>query len=103
MEEDLKYLEKHCKVIGKTRCTEAIDHLVQAYKDQQAELENKDNVIDEMVNLIYEIATGTPGTTFHYLKKYGFDDNECSEEKCKSKNCKICIKQHFERKLNSNE
>jgi len=60
-------------------------------------LKKKDEIIDLMNNLIYEVATSTPGTTFYYLRKMGFDDSKCKE--CNIENCKECIKQYFEKKV----
>ncbi len=68
-------------------------HLIQK---QQEEIKKKDKQIDLMVDLIYEVATSTPGTTFYYLRKIGFDDSKCKE--CNLKDCKECIKQYFKRK-----
>ena len=62
------------------------------------EIEKKDKIIDKMAKLIQEIATSTPGTTFYYLRKQGFDDSKC--ENCKiEKCCGDCIKQYFKRKV----
>ena len=35
MEEDIDYLKRHIKAIGKTRSTEAIENLINKYKEQE--------------------------------------------------------------------
>ncbi len=73
----------------------ALSDVVEANK----EIEKKDKIIDKMAHLIYEVATSTPGTTFYYLRKMGFDDSKCDKKKCKLKNCGECIKQYFEKEI----
>ena len=51
-----------------------------------------------MAKLIQEIATSTPGTTFYYLRKQGFDDSKCKNCNLQKK-CEDCIKQYFESKV----
>ena len=61
----------------------------------------KDKAINEMAKLIQEVATSTPGTTFYYLRKQGFDDSKC-KNKIKKKGCGECIKQYFKKKAEDN-
>lgn len=39
MEEDIDYLKRHIKAIGKTRSTEAIENLINKYKEQEKMIE----------------------------------------------------------------
>ncbi len=61
----------------------------------------KSKIINEMTKLIQEVATSTPGTTFYYLRKQGFDDSKCKN--CiTEKGCGECIKQYFKKKAEDN-
>ena len=61
----------------------------------------KSKIINEMTKLIQEVATSTPGTTFYYLRKQGFDDSKCKN--CiTQKGCGECIKQYFKKKAEDN-
>ena len=61
----------------------------------------KDKAINEMAKLIQEVATSTPGTTFYYLRKQGFDDSKCKN--CiTQKGCGECIKQYCKKKAEDN-
>lgn len=66
--------------------TNAIEYLIQAYKEQQAELEKKDKIIDLMSKQLYIEG---------YCKKIN-----C--KKCKAESFTDCIKQYFEKKEKNN-
>lgn len=71
--------------------TNALEHLIQAYKEQQAELEKKDKIIDELEYIFYN----------YQLCEYEITD--CTYRKCEyiaddeKPPCRECIKQYFER------
>lgn len=99
--EAIKFLEKMSKEYQVFRDLDnpEFEDTEKIYKNINVVLEalkKKDKQIDLMNNLIYEVATSTPETTFHYLRKQGFDDSKCSNEKCKL-TCKECIKEYFEK------
>ena len=61
----------------------------------------QDKIIDEMVDSFYRLYQKIPGTMHKFFEngqpcKYGYDkeNNECKEI-----NCKPCIKQYFEKKV----
>ena len=99
-EDNLNKLEKHCeKAIHYERKDGILEHqitfdLIQAYKEQQAELEKKDKIIDEMAEMLVRVPNNSdnPQTAVIIAEM-----NKNLELK------KIKVKQYFERKVNSNE
>ncbi len=79
----------------------AIETLLQ-YIDQLEQENNKLNKInDEMVGSFYKLYQKIPGTMHKFFEngkpcEYGYD-KETNE--CKEINCKPCIKQYFEKKV----
>lgn len=65
--------------------TNALKHLIQAYKEQQPELKKKDKIIDKMSDMLVRVHSED--------KKVEFIANINIEEK------KAQIKQYFERKV----
>ncbi len=80
---------------------EAIETLLQ-YIDQLEQENNKLNKINnEMVGSFYKLYQKIPGTMHKFFEngkpcEYGYD-KETNE--CKEINCKPCIKQYFEKKV----
>lgn len=99
--EQMRKLPKTSKMYEEHLLTLAIIDTNKKYFD---EIEKKDEIIDLMADLIYEISKVYPGTVFHSLTHNGFDlskcDGSCPE---KFKICKDCIKQYFERKIEDEE
>lgn len=94
--EKLDRLEKHCKkAIHFERGNIQEEHqtvldLLYKYKEQQAELEKKDKVINEMAK--------------HIQENEFYDDIICMEKNCKNEEChgecgEDCIKEHFTNKV----
>lgn len=88
-EENLELLEKHCiknrkQDIGRRfREHEIVFELIQAYKEQQAELVKKDKIINEMSKELYVEG---------YCK-------EINCKQCTAESFTDCIKQYFEKKV----
>lgn len=91
-------MEKEIEIIQSLDCgddielKQALEHLIQAYKEQQAELEKKDKIIDKMAE---------------YLASIDFDQH-CAEVPGICMGCPReddldgymqCIKHYFERKV----
>ena len=53
--------------------------------------------IDLQIEFIYKMWCDYPGSVFKKLKNEGFDDSNCGLCEYSDRNCKICIKQHFEK------
>lgn len=97
-QENLDRLEKHCKkAIHYERKEGLLEHqltldLLYKYRDQQAELEKKDKMIDEMA---LNIATNDSN-----LCQYIDETIRCKKYAGENKlTCDECIKQYFERKV----
>lgn len=79
------------KIYKLTELNPALEHLIQAYKEQQAEPKKKDKIIDKMAEMI---------------NNYDIDEDICKQmgdiincnEFADEEECKKCIKQYFERK-----
>lgn len=98
-------MEKEIEILESIDCgddielKQAIEHLIQAYKEQQVELEKKDKTIDLQINFLYELGTDRPGTVFKKLWDEGLNAEECGHCRDDNKKCVDCIKQYFERKV----
>lgn len=100
MEKDLEILNKFCEyedavVLIDNALFEyqnAVEHLIQAYKEQQAEMKKKDKIISEMSNAMAK----------NYCCIANVVEEEICDKKCIGNNdwhCETCIKQYFERKV----
>lgn len=82
MEEDIDYLKRHIKAIGKTRSTEAIENLINKYKEQE-------KIIELMTEYISE--------TDFITERYCFRREDC-ENVGGNRMCKECILDYFRKK-----
>ncbi len=71
------------------------------YYKEKRKFDKQSKVIDEMVDSFFRLYQERPGTMHNFFEKgkvcrYGYDkeNNECREI-----NCKPCIKQYFEKKV----
>ena len=82
-------MEKEIEIIQSLDCgddielKQALEHLIQAYKEQQAELVKKDKIINEMSKELYVEG---------YCK-------EINCKQCTAESFTDCIKQYFEKKV----
>lgn len=79
--------------------TKELDITLNLLQKQQAELERKDKIIDEIYKCFYKIWCKYPGSGMKILKDNGFNDYKCSICETKTTNCIDCIKQYFEKKV----
>ena len=110
MEEDIDYLKRHIKVIGKTRSTEAIENLINKYKELEKErdsiyadyqdlgkeklkLEEKCEEQEKMIELMAEYIKETDFITESYCYRREDCENVGGNRKCKE-----CILDYFRKK-----
>ena len=82
-------IKEYSTMDGLKEYTKALEKLLQAYKQDE-------KVIEEMLNVIYELACLRPITVFKLLN---FNIKECDEKCClDDRNCKQCIIDYFRKK-----
>lgn len=81
------------KIYKLTELNPALEHLIQAYKEQQVELKKKDKIIDELEHI------------FDNYQLCEYEITDCTYRKCEyiaddeKPPCRECIKQYLEREV----
>ncbi len=106
MEEDIEYLKRHIKAIGKTRSTEAIENLINKYKEQEKHIEALNSVVVEHIEKSKE-QQKIIELMAEKLAIYKFEEIICMETECehvelqnegKCIGDKECILEYFKKK-----
>jgi hypothetical protein len=66
-------------------------------------IKKQETKINNIYNTFYELAKRCPGNGMKVLSENGFDIKKCDNCDYEAANCKDCIKQYFENKVNSSE
>lgn len=78
---------------------EAIENVLAEYRRLKQENEKKDKMIELIYEHFYEFMNRCPGSGMKLLKDKGFNSDKCDKCESNTANCKECIKQYFERKV----
>ena len=105
MEEDIDYLKRHIKVIGKTRSTEAIENLINKYKELEKERDDiyadyqdlgKEKLkLEETIFLMANYIAGIDKDE-DICKKVG--KNPFCDEYGEESKCETCVTNYFRKK-----
>lgn len=89
-------MEKEIEILESIDCgddielKQALEHLIQAYKEQQAEMKKKDKIIDEMAEMLVRVPNNADSPLTAAAVAMINRDLELK---------KISVKQYFERKI----
>lgn len=97
IEEAIKYLNIYKNILknNNTQTAQAIETVLNLTQEQQAEMEKKDKIIDEMAKSISK----DNELNFEVCENVYKYNIECIEKDKTKEMCKDCIKQYFERKV----